>query len=29
MECTNDVCGMRRDGGREERGVNAGIKKCG
>ena len=27
MECTNDVCGMRRVGGREERGVNGGMKK--
>ena len=27
MECTNDVCGMRREAGREERGVNGGMKK--
>ena len=26
MECTNDVCGMRRVG-REERGVTGGMKK--
>ena len=27
MEYTNDVCGMRRVGGSEERGVNGGMKK--
>ena len=27
MKCTNDVCGMRREAGREERGVNGGMKK--
>ena len=27
MECTNDVCVMRRVAGREERGVNGGMKK--
>ena len=27
MECTNDVCGMRRVGGQKERGVNGGMKK--
>ena len=27
MECTDDICGMRRVGGREERGVNGGMKK--
>ena len=27
MECTNDVCGMRCGAGREERGVNGGMKK--
>ena len=27
MECTNDVCGMRREGGRGKRGVNGGMKK--
>ena len=29
MECTNDVCGMRRGGGREGRGVNGGMKSVG
>ena len=27
MECTNDVCGMRCVVGREEMGVNDGMKK--
>ena len=27
MKCTNDVCGMRRVAGREERGMNGGMKK--
>ena len=27
MECTNDVCGMRRVGGQRKRGVNGGMKK--
>ena len=27
IECTNDVCGMRRVGSREETGVNDGMKK--
>ena len=27
MECTNDVCGMRRVIDREERGVDGGMKK--
>ena len=27
MECTNDIRGMRRVGGREESGVNSGLKK--
>ena len=27
MECTNYVCGMRRVSGREERGVNGGMKE--
>ena len=28
MECTNDVCGMRRVGGsEEEKGVNGGMKR--
>ena len=27
MECTNDVCGMRRVGGQRKRGVNGGMNK--
>ena len=27
MECTNDVCGMRRVGGQRRMGVNGGMKK--
>ena len=27
MECSNDVCGMKRVGGSEERGGNGGMKK--
>ena len=29
MECTNDVCGMRRVGGHIRNGVNGGIKWVG
>ena len=27
MDCTNDVCGMRRVGGSKERGANGAMKK--
>ena len=27
MECTNDICGMRRVGEPRKRGVNGGMKK--
>ena len=27
MECTNDVCGMRRVGGQRRKGMNGGMKK--